>query len=172
MIPDPKLRARVKSLKEELKTNFGAAHALKSPAHITLQMPFRREINAEAEIFASLKKTGLDQTPFTVHLSGFDSFPPRVIFIRIREHECILQLHSALKISLKNDMKFSERELTHSIHPHMTIATRDLSEKGFEMAWPLYKERPFEDSFRVNSLYLLKHNGKNWDIFHEFPFSR
>jgi hypothetical protein len=52
----------------------------------------------------------------------------------------------------------------------MTIATRDLKEPAFEKAWPEFSKRSFENSFTAKSLYLLKHNGKFWEWFREYPF--
>jgi hypothetical protein len=52
----------------------------------------------------------------------------------------------------------------------MTIATRDLTEKAFEKAWPEYRPRIFQAGFIVKSLFLLKHNGKFWEINREFLF--
>ena len=40
LVPESPLRDEVDDFKREIKDRFGAAHALKSPAHITLQMPF------------------------------------------------------------------------------------------------------------------------------------
>ena len=169
LVPDEKLRTEVKSLKEELKDNFGASHALKSPAHITLQMPFRRNEADEENIIQTLQKFGEDQTSFEVSMEGFDCFPPRVIFIKILDHKPLIKFQSGLKNTLQEELGL-ENNNTFAFHPHMTIATRDLTEEAFELAWPQYISRKFKASFKVSSLYLLKHNGKFWDIYKEFPF--
>lgn len=167
-----KLRAKVKSFKEEMKTNFGAAHALKSPAHITLQMPFRRPEGDEQRIIKKLKEFSELQSSFEIQLDGFDCFTPRVIFIRVANHQPIIELHQKLNSVLSSELNFNDKALTHRLHPHMTIATRDLTEEAFDKAWPQYKSRDFIASFRADSLFLLKHNGKHWDIFEEIQFGR
>ena len=170
LIPDVKLRAKVKSLKEELKINYNAVHALKSPAHITLQMPFRRPEGEEQHIITTLKEFSGQQLSFEINLEGFDCFNPRVIFIRVVNHHPIIDLHIRLNRVLSNELNFNPKVLTRKLHPHMTIATRDLSEAAFDKAWPHYTSRYFKASFNADGFFLLKHNGKYWDIYQEFQF--
>ncbi len=153
-----------------MRDRFGAAHALKSPAHITLQMPFRRHLEEEAGIIQILQRIAVNHSPFQVALKGFDCFPSRVIFIRVAGHESILQLHKKLSFQLNENLNFTSKELTTKVHPHMTIATRDLSEGAFEDAWPKFQYRTFEASFQASNLSLLKHNGAYWEIYRDFSF--
>lgn len=170
LVPDAALRARVRALKEEMKQRFGASHALKSPAHITLQMPFRRPASFEPDLSRALESLSGGQPVFELSLNGFDCFPPRVLFVKIGNPDPVTQLHSKLQQVLKQDLGFSQGERGFRFHPHMTIATRDLTEGAFREAWPEFSNRSFEASFPVKSLSLLKHNGKTWDIYREFPF--
>ena len=170
LVPDSELRDRIRLLKEEMKQRFGSSHALKSPAHITLQMPFRREEALEPALVQTLKSLARQQQVFQVPLTGFDCFPPRVLFVRVGNWEAITKLHSRLQKVLEGDLGFSRQELGFRFHPHMTIATRDLSEGSFLRAWPEIAKRPFDAVFAVNSLFLLKHSGRNWQLFLEFPF--
>ena len=170
LVPHEELRERVKELKLEMKERFHASHALKAPAHITLQMPFRREENEESRLTSGLERFSSRCEPFNIILNGFDAFPPRVLFIKVGNHEPIEDLHSDFQTFLREELNFSEKEIMDRFHPHMTIATRDLSKKMFHKAWPEFQERKFEAVFTANSLHLLKHNGKNWDLFREFEF--
>lgn len=170
LVPPEDLRDKVYNLKLEMKERFNASHALKAPAHITLQMPFRRDESGEATLIPALEEFAAVQNMFDIHINGFDAFSPRVIFLKIEEHAPIEHLHSGLQHCLKNDLNFPEKELINRFHPHMTIATRDLSKKMFHKAWPEFRDREFKASFTANNLHLLKHNGKNWDLFREFEF--
>lgn len=172
LVPDPELRDGIRLLKEEMKQRFGASHALKSPAHITLQMPFRRSESFEPLLVQSLESLASQQQAFEVPLNGFDCFPPRVLFVRVGNQEGVIKLHSRLQKVLKEDLGFSEQERGFRFHPHMTIATRDLTEESFLRAWPEFAKRSFHDVFAVKSLFLLKHNGRTWDLFREFPFRK
>ena len=154
-----------------MKLRFGAGHALKSPAHITLQMPFRREEGKEKAMMESLKNFAEEESEFQVELKGFDCFAPRVIFVKISDHKPLQALHSRFKKMLRNEIGMKDRN-TFDFHPHMTIATRDLTEEAFHNAWPDFESRKFEGSFKVKSLFLLKHNGKFWEIYQEFPFGK
>lgn len=172
LIPGKELRERVRALKERIKADYNAGHALKSPAHITLQKPFKRNSRDEYAISAALEEFSSEEKPFNVRLDGFGCFAPRVIFIRVNDHEPVKALHSRLKIKLTEDLEFSEGEIMNDIQPHITVATRDLMKEAFRVAWPEFQNEEFRGTFEVLSLFLLKHNGKNWDIFKEFPFGK
>ena len=170
LIPNLDLRNRIEALKLEIREKFGVKHALKSPAHITLQKPFKRIQEDEPILIRSLQKFASGQTSFQVDLSGFGCFPPRVLFVNIKNHKKIISLHAQLNKLLIETLGFKEEETNQNIHPHITIATRDLSEKDFKRVWKEFETRVFETSFLVKSIFLLKHNGKIWDIFQEFQF--
>lgn len=170
LIPGEELRDQVRELKMEIKDRFNASHALKAPAHITLQMPFRRDESEEHDIVEKLGEFSSEHSPFEVSLNGFDAFPPRVIFLEVTNHKPIKELHSALNDFLKTQLGFIQKEINDEIHPHMTIATRDLSKNMFHRAWPDFENRSFEATFRADHLHLLKHNGKHWELHKEFSF--
>jgi 2'-5' RNA ligase len=172
LIPHLELREQIKALKEEMKERYNAAHALKSPAHITLQMPFRRRKADEPHLINTLEEFALDQNKFMVSLSGFDCFSPKVIYVKVIDHEPIIYIHAQLKQVLTNKMGFKEKVVTQNVHPHMTIATRDLSVEAFHKAWAEFAKRVFEASFLAKSIYLLKHNGRFWEIHREFSFTK
>ena len=170
LIPHLSLREEIRLLKEEMKLNFNAQHALKSPAHVTLQMPFRKIEENESQMIIQLKNFAAKQNKFNIDLLDFGCFSPRVIFINIVDHKPIINLHKKFNNLLINQLEFNKKEINQIIYPHLTIATRDLSKEMFHKAWLNYKEKKFENSFKVNSIFLLKHNDKYWDIHKEFPF--
>ena len=170
IIPHLELKDQIQSLKEEMKERFHAKHALKSPAHITLQIPFKRNKEDEPLIIERLQNFASNHNLFNIELNGFECFFPRVIFVKVKDHKPIIDLHTNLKKVLVDELSFKENEISNKIHPHMTIATRDLTDKAFLKAWPEFEQRKFKASFTVKNLFLLKHNGKYWDIFKEFLF--
>lgn len=172
LIPGEALRATVKELKEEMRDRFGAGHVLKSPAHITLQMPFKRREEQEDQMIGKLAAFAAEEIDFTVDLSGFDCFAPRVIYVRLTHHEPIVQLHERLKSYLQREMDFHASETGSRFHPHLTIATRDLRKSAFHEAWAEFENRSFQASFPVTSIYLLKHNGREWDIYRQLAFKK
>jgi len=171
LLPDIDLREEIRAIKEEFSRNFSASHALKSPAHITLQMPFRRTPDQEPLMTYALREFAAAEKSFTVELDGFGAFAPRVIFIKIKEHQAVAGLHSRLRNVLLRKMEFHQAEIMTEVHPHITLATRDLSRDSFGRAWALFENRKFTGSFTVSSIVLLKHNGRNWEILREFRFT-
>lgn len=154
-----------------MRERFDAKHALKAPAHITLLMPFKKDEKFEKRLIPELKSFSDEQAPFEVNLKGFDCFEPRVIFVKIVDHTPIQSLYSNLRNQMIERLNFDSDKLNSDIHPHMTIATRDLKEKVFYDAWNEFETRELEDSFTADSITLLKHNGKFWDIYEKFDFS-
>jgi 2'-5' RNA ligase len=170
IIPYSELREKIRKIKERMKSEYGAGHALKSPAHITLQMPFKRSSEDETLISEALRKFVTGEKFFTVDLDGFGAFAPRVIFIKISEPEPVRALQSRLKKVLMTELHFSPAEIMKDVQPHLTVATRDLTKEAFSEAWTELQKEEFKALFDVNSVFLLKHNGRNWDILEEFPF--
>jgi 2'-5' RNA ligase len=170
LVPHQEMLDEIREIKEEMKILSEAKSILKSPAHITIQKPFKRMNIAEPEIVKSLKRFASLQKSFVVELDGYDSFPPRVIFIRVKDHINIVKLHKGLKKVLNGELNFSRAELMEDIHPHVTLTTRYLSESGFNNAWPCFKDREFSGSFNARDLCLMKHDGQKWNILYRFIF--
>ena len=163
------LRVALHQLKLEISTTYSTYHALKSPPHITLQRPFKRDESFEKEILTALKKFAASQTPFNVLLKGYGAFPPKVLYLKIDDHTPFESIHQELNLVLKHQLRFSDKELNTKIHPHLTLAHRDLDEKNFSRAWKKFKSFKFEAAFTAQNVYLLKHNGENWNIHKKFP---
>src|SRR5512136_759713 len=87
VIPHDKLRDQIRRIKERMQTDYGSGHALKSPAHITLQRPFQRSERDESLMSQALRSFVSVKKPFKVNLGGFGAFPPRVIYINIVDPE-------------------------------------------------------------------------------------
>lgn len=171
LIPHQELRDEIRELKEEMKIVSGAKDILKSPAHITIQKPFKRDIGEEHRIIRTLRHFASQQKPFKVDLDGFGSFPPRVIFIQIKDHQPLIDLHYGLKKYLTDELSLTSAEIMADIHPHVTLTTRYLTKEGFHDAWPKFRERAFVDSFEANSIYLLRHDGHKWETINRFRFA-
>lgn len=170
LIPHEKLRDEIRAIKERMRDRYGAGHALRSPAHITLQKPFKRDRDAGRAISEALRHFAQNEQPFTVELDGYGAFPPRVIYIKLKENRHIATLHERLKALLLSSFDFTPDEIMKGVEPHITVATRDLTREAFSEAWPEISGEPFTGSFLVRSIFLLRHNGRYWDILEELPF--
>ncbi len=166
IIPPPGLRDRIAGLKEEFANTYNSKHALKSPPHITLIPPFSASPALESEFIAELKYSAHQIKPFNIELCGYGAFKPRVIFLKIVVNNALKSLQGIVAERFKRipDLDIQPGK---SFHPHLTLATRDLKRHMFYAAWDTCKDQEFEASFEVSSLYILKHNGKFWDIHHD-----
>lgn len=172
IIPPEEISMRIKSLKLEIAENYEAKHALKLPAHITLQIPFKIPETEEGKLIDSLNSFAENQNSFPLNLKDFGRFGQKVIFINIVDHKELISLHANLQEILHKNFSLKKHETFSKIHPHITLASRDLHYKQFPKAWADFKTREFTDSFSVKNFSLLKHDGKTWHIYHDFDFNQ
>ncbi len=164
------LQAEILALKELFRDRYNAQHALKLPAHITLQKPFRRSPKTDPILIDICDDVAKKTRPFDVVISGFGCFAPKVIFANVLSPEPVLELHARLWPDLKKQLNLKDNEISTHIKPHITLATRDLSRQNFRKAWQAFMHRPFEATFTARSLSVFKHNGMNWGVLHESLF--
>jgi 2'-5' RNA ligase len=170
ILPAQELRQEVTTLKNYMAQKYFSKAALTSPPHITLFPPYRREEHDENLVSNSLLAFAEKQTGFEISLTGFGSFKPSVIFIKPEHNELLNSMQSQLLIHLKSTISLQDAQNERPYHPHMTIAARDLKKNFFYDAWEEFKEKEFKRTFEVKSIFLLKHNGKHWDILGEYLF--
>lgn len=170
LVPEEELNGKIKDLKEEIAARHNASHALKLPAHITLLPPFKMNKKEEDLLLMTLDRTSCRLSPFKIELLGFGSFPPRVIFVKIKDPHPVRSLYNELQEELRTLIAEEYLE-TRDFHPHITIATKDLVKKNYKNAWKEFRKRDFSENFMATRLSLFRHNGKSWEIQKEFNFS-
>lgn len=172
IVPHDELANKITLIKEELAEKYNSKKALKGPPHITLQAPFRwNEVDEERIIDLLLGFAGY-QRCFDVNLEGFNHFRNDTIYIDVPECVELIELHEDLQDFLVAEMSFTEDLLRHrDIHPHMTIAARDLKPQ-FEEAWAEFRKRNFKESFNATGMVLLKHDGTGWQLHRELSFGK
>jgi 2'-5' RNA ligase len=169
LVPPLKIREEVKELKIEIERKYMALHAQKLPAHITVIPPVWLENQQENPFLDLVFTIAEESNPFKIHLLNFHRFGQKIIYIKIKDHEPIKKLQERLQYALGKIIPVNDST---KFHPHITLATKDLSHQHFKTAWQEFKERSFEASFNADSLIVFKHNGKTWDVFKTFPFLR
>ena len=172
IVPPQKIAEEIRELKEFCREKYNTKGALNSPAHITMHMPFEWRSDRESKLIDDISKFASSRKSFEVQLAGFDSFPPRVIFIAVKENtvmnECQRDLHKFFKTELNIfNADYGDR----SFHPHVTVAFRDLKKDMFQAAWEEFKDRTFEASFVCENLTVLKHDGHYWQPIAGAKFS-
>jgi 2'-5' RNA ligase len=170
LLPDDALLDKVRLLKEHFRDTYGPEHALKTPAHITLQRPFRRSAEVEPELFYILHKIGEGYRSFPVTLNGYGRFDKRVIYLQVVQQPLLTELQQALRKEMLHAV-LGLKEVGDQFHPHMTIAHRDLSRAVFDQAWPELAGKEFYACFEANRLVIFRHNGVFWQIIREHTLS-
>ncbi|MEO9475421.1 MAG: 2'-5' RNA ligase family protein [Cyclobacteriaceae bacterium] len=171
LIPPEPYFTEALALKQEVRNRFNSKAALRSPPHITLQMPFRFKEKKETKIFEVLSS-------FTSHFrsseliqEGFGFFEPRVVFINVEKSAELEHMQKALLRHLRKTLNIESSDYKNrGFHPHMTIAFRDLKKEAFYEAREYYASKVLNWSWMTTELALLKHNEKFWEILKTFPF--
>ncbi|ELR68122.1 2'-5' RNA ligase [Fulvivirga imtechensis AK7] len=136
-------------------------------------MPFKWREDREDKIFEAVKKSLDGHHPFELALHGFGAFKPRVIFIHIEENQALKGVHDSLKRNMKSELNIFNAEYKgRGFNPHLTLAFRDLKKSMFLQAWKEFENKSYQALFPVDSIVLLKHNGKSWDIYKTFDLRK
>jgi 2'-5' RNA ligase len=170
LIPPEPLFGEIHELKNYVKEAYGARAALRSPPHITLHMPFIWSERKEGRLIDTLGEFAAAQKTIEVRMENFSCFPPRVIFVAVQENAELNLLQRELHRFCRMKMNlFNANYQDRPFHPHITLAFRDLRKSDFALAWKEFSERELTASFMIETISLLKHNGKEWKLRAALP---
>jgi len=170
LIPPDPLQSEIGEIKQLFHTDYGSKGALRSPAHITLHMPFLWKQKKEDKLI-DLLVHATKETSFDLILNGFGCFVPRTVYIKVNESAQLNDFQKRLATYTKRALNLFNATHNRGFHPHITVAFRDLKKGRFFEAWSEFELKPFESMFPVNSFWLLKHDGKEWKAYKEFQFA-
>lgn len=170
LVLPPHLNEKIQKYKEWMRERFGTRVALKSPAHITLVPPFWLEAEKEEELIMDIKSVSRAILSFEIRTLHFSAFVPRTLFIAIAPNEELATLKKEADTYFREKEGYKIKLDNRPFHPHITIATRDLSKKAFHEAWPHFKETEFDASWKSEGISLLRHNKKNWEVIYTSQF--
>jgi 2'-5' RNA ligase len=168
--PDPVLE-KAEAIKLEIKDRFLVKYALKSPAHITLKMPFTYNEAKEGLLIERLSGFVSGFSTFPIKLGGIGTFGNRVIFLGVEKSEALITLQTELKRVCKQGLHLVDELSDRNFHPHMTLAFKDLKVEKFSEVLRLAKEMAFETEYYSEDVVLLKRVEGRWVCFHRFPLS-
>ena len=164
IIPPEPLLPLLWELKHEVARKFASSAALRSPPHITLHMPFKMKEKKRDALISGINQLTGKLTPLRVELDGFDSFPPKVIYIKVEASQELIKVQQAIASFMAKKMSILNASYKKQpFKPHLTIAFRDLKKAEYHKAWDYYRERPFKTACLVDHIALLKHDGKRWE---------
>ncbi|GMQ29981.1 2'-5' RNA ligase family protein [Algoriphagus confluentis] len=171
LMPPKEILEKAESIKSEIRDQFNVKYALKSPAHITLKMPFSYNEAKEEVLIEQLNRFSLRFKPFKVELGKVQTFGKRVVFLSVKLSAPLLLLQSALKSFCKKELHLVDELSDRNYHPHMTLAFKDLKDSKFKAVLELAKAREFEAEFLAGGFFLLKKAEGKWKVYLEIPFS-
>ncbi|MBC7916041.1 MAG: 2'-5' RNA ligase family protein [Pyrinomonadaceae bacterium] len=173
ILPPSHLSEQIDDIRKELSERFKIYAALKPPVHITLFRPVNIEKSFGEQLVKLLKPVGYKHGPFRQDLLNFDSFNIQTLFIAGVKNPLLSALQKDIA-AVFNKNKIDPREVkgNTAFHPHVTIAYRDIPPDVFPEMWNEIKNRKFKRSFLIDHFTLLKHTGKEWKVFTEFPLQK
>jgi len=167
LLPNAEIGKEIIRLKQEFAEKYDARRALRVLPHITMQVPFTANPVLEKTLCPALSDFAASMHPFEVKLHGFGGFSftkRKVLYVNVEKNEGIVFMHQQLMEFLRKEFGFSHMLARHGFNPHISLAFRDLSDMEFDMALDEYSSRPFDASFQVRNLYLLRHTGTDWEV--------
>lgn len=170
LIPPEPVFGQIELVKKQVSETYNNKSALRSPAHITLHMPFEWNEDKEELLIQKLSEFKFGK-PLDIELKNFSCFEPKVLFIDVVKNESLNELQEELVQHIKINLNiFNQADDLRPYHPHVTIAFRDLKKELFYKAWEEFKNKAFSSVFCSTSLSLLKHTGKVWQLRHNVNF--
>ena len=165
IVPPQKIQDEVTQLKVLVAERFNSKHALKSPPHVTLHMPFKWKNSKWDVLESSIQKINTEIQPFEIELDGFAFFEPRVVFVDVVESSDLSDLQKSVVDVGKKTLKLDNANYKNrAFKPHMTIGFRDLRKPDFYLAKEYFQKREFNVRFPVELVRLLKYNGSRWEL--------
>ena len=170
LVAPEEINEKLLKWKHFMKDRFGCTAALKSPAHITLVAPFWMQPELELDLQNSIHKFSVQQKSFAVQLHNFSAFKPRVIYVEVVKSTDIDFLQNSFTDYLLLQNNYPINTDNRPFHAHVTIATRDLHKKAFYEAWEIFSRKEYKAEWKIDSISLLRHNKKNWDVIFTSQF--
>ncbi|MCX2742549.1 2'-5' RNA ligase family protein [Mangrovivirga sp. M17] len=171
LVPSP-VKGEIVDFMKEIERLVGAKHAQKSPPHITLYPPFRKGEDEEVKIIQCIEEIAKSTKVFEVSLNGFSGFPPRTFYVQPTENPdlAVLRERTLHDVGSEINMDISKIQ-ARPFNPHITIANRDLEKDDYPSVVEYFSNISFKREYAQNTISLLKHNGKNWDVQATFNFA-
>ncbi|MFA5186262.1 MAG: 2'-5' RNA ligase family protein [Patescibacteria group bacterium] len=161
--------AAVEALRREISEKFDVHAALKIPPHFTLFYPF--DFSGPAILEQTLVDVAQGQRPFSIQISSFASFPPRVWFIDVGVGTA-QDLRDAVKLAMSGLGVHEDKVFPEPSHYHITLAYKDLTPESFEQIGKRLSERPVPiRGLDIDSITLFEKRADSWFAIRDFPFA-
>ena len=165
----PAIDEQIRTYKQWLLTHFGCKAALKSTAHITLVAPFWLEASKEPLLLHHLELLQTALLPVEIELHNFSHFGKKVLFVHVKENQTLARLQGAAEDHFAQHFPEIKRD-QRPFHPHVTLATRDLTPGAFQQEWQRFSNEKYQAVFTADRVSLLKLSPGKWNIIAEKKF--
>ncbi|WP_186757014.1 2'-5' RNA ligase family protein [Echinicola salinicaeni] len=168
IVPDAGIQEDAILIKEKVKEMYNAKHALKSPPHVTLKMPFVWNERKEEKLDTLLSSFFERYEPFLITFKGIGRFGRRIMYARVSHGPELPVFQEELKLFCKRELKLNEELSDRAFTPHMTLVYSDLKNRFFDECWGWIKEKGFYGEMEVVKVALLKKKDYRWTVLKEF----
>ncbi len=172
LVPEGHVQELATSLKLEIREKFNVKYALKSPAHVTLKMPFIYNEVKEHYLIARIQDFVLNYKQFPITIGGVNTFGKRVIYWGVKSDNQLMEFQSSLKVFCRRELRLKEELSDVNFQPHVTLAFKDIKLKYFEDILKYIQERPIKEEIMLTDLTLLKKLDNRWFSAEKFSFKR
>ena len=164
ILPPKTIAEKIYGYKQLAKDKFSAKAALRSPAHITLHMPFKWKVKKEAILIERLSGFTFSDLPIHIQLNNFAFFPPRVAYIHVEDNEKLGMLQNELAKYIRKQLNIYNADYKdRPFHPHITVAFRDIKKSIYPELETFFSKENYSAEFYASKICLMKHNGKVWN---------
>src|SRR5687767_2144075 len=171
VLPEP-LFSFVKHQQLYIAETWDCRMALRTPPHITVIPPLSIRQDEWPELESIVFKASEKGRPFTLEVTGFDAFKPRVIFLKTNLPKELVKLYTDLRNRIEMKLphllyRYPDRTFT----PHITLAYRDVEPEQFREIWNYYKDQKALFKIHIDRLSLLNNIDKKWKLERDFLLS-
>lgn len=159
---------QVEELKRVIHERFGCKYARKSPAHVTLKMPFSFSAKREEHLKESLTSYFSTHHSFRIGINQVGTFGRRVIYLKVNAPQAMIDMQAGLKTYCQRELHLLPELSDRNYHPHMTVAFKDLKASYFDDLVRFLKLQKVGFSFDVDRVFLLRKAQGIWEPIHEF----
>ncbi|WP_041738373.1 2'-5' RNA ligase family protein [Echinicola vietnamensis] len=171
IVPPEEVQAQAQEIKEAVRDKYNAKHALKSPAHVTLKMPFVWNEFKEDKLRALLEAFFKDQPSFPLEFKGIGRFGRRIMYARVHGGDPLTSMQEAFSQYCKRELKLNVELSDKAFTPHVTLVYSDLKKRFFDECWAMLKEKGFYGKMEVQQVALLKKVDFRWQVLAMIPMA-
>jgi 2'-5' RNA ligase len=146
----------------------GARAAMKSPAHITVVPPFWWPLEGLYSLSDHAAAFRFSPQNIRIRLEGFSHFGKRVLFVRVEAAPELQGLQEAFSGHMRMLAGGAMKPDNRPFHPHVTIATRDMTPAAFREAWEHFSRIDYSADMELDAISMMLHSPGAWEVHQSF----